>query len=495
MQVEEIPHRRLNPATSREADQVNRDGSRPLRCGAGVVDHVIDDADTAEGDRQHVVQLDPRRVRDLEATRCVNRRVDVKEAVAAQTPTLVRLDGVGHLVGGVAVDAVVRPSRLVRRVVRHLVLEHDRATLLAIPDDLVLLVVLNEQAVRRDVVAVDDHAGVGGVERPAHPVAVVSPPGPDVVQQDVVAVHDEARRGLAWAGAADAEEHVLDRGRVCRVALVGMLGAHLQQYRRVHGAGVEQQSGKLDPFHVGDRHCHDPVVRHERGKAQSQHHGVRALDLDRTVQVVDTRGEDQVLASGESDVDRLRRVRRFGDEETLDRDGRTGGRPVGPGRALGVTAQGRDEDFVMVVRVDIQERLFPGHRAGRQRRVWRGIEWGGGERLGWGAHDAGEDLVPDAVGPASDLAVPHEELLLRTIDDEASVGVGDEAATRKLRTGSAVVHEREVAAGDVDPPHWRRLRDSPEVARGTAAGQTLDVDREVRQRAPEVVERDAVAGG
>lgn len=38
------------------------------------------------------------------------------------------------------------------------------------------------------------------------------------------------------------------------------------------------------------------------------------------------------------------------------------------------------------------------------------------------------------------------------------------------------------------------MRDSPEFGRGTAAGQTGDVDREVRQRAPEVVERDAVGG-
>jgi hypothetical protein len=55
--------------------------------------------------------------------------------------------------------------------------------------------------------------------------------------------------------------------------------AHMQQYRRVHGAGIEQQSGTLDPLHVGDRHRHDPIVRHERGEAQSQHHGVRPLDL------------------------------------------------------------------------------------------------------------------------------------------------------------------------------------------------------------------------
>src|SRR5258708_2221522 len=86
------------PTASRgAADQVDRDGRRSLRCGAGVVDNVVDDANTPEGDGQHVVQLDLRCVRDLEATRRMNRRVDVEEAVAAQTPTLVRLDGVGHL--------------------------------------------------------------------------------------------------------------------------------------------------------------------------------------------------------------------------------------------------------------------------------------------------------------------------------------------------------------------------------------------------------------
>jgi integrase/recombinase XerD len=72
----------------------------------------------------------------------------------------------------------------------------------------------------------------------------------------------EADSGFARSSAADAEEHVLDRRRVGRIALMGILGAHLQQYRRVHGAGVEQQSGKLDSDYVGYRHRHYPVVRH-----------------------------------------------------------------------------------------------------------------------------------------------------------------------------------------------------------------------------------------
>ena len=86
-------------------------------------------------------------------------------------------------------------------------------------------------------------------------------------------------------------------------------------------------------------------------------------------------------------------------------------------------------------------------------------------------------------------------MLLRAIDDEASLGVGDETATRVLRTGGAVVHQGQVAAGDVHPPHRRGLRDRPEVTRGITAGLPHDVDCQVRQRAPEVDQRDTVVGG
>ena len=66
-----------------------------------------------------------------------------------------------------------------------------------VPDHLVLLVVLDEQTEGGHVVAVDDDAGVGRVARPAHAVAVVRPPGPDVVEDDVVAVDDQAVRRAA----------------------------------------------------------------------------------------------------------------------------------------------------------------------------------------------------------------------------------------------------------------------------------------------------------
>jgi hypothetical protein len=44
---------------------------------------MIDGANPAERDGEQVVQLDPGRDRNLEGACCVDRRVDVEEAVAA----------------------------------------------------------------------------------------------------------------------------------------------------------------------------------------------------------------------------------------------------------------------------------------------------------------------------------------------------------------------------------------------------------------------------
>ena len=94
-----------------------------------------------------------------------------------------------------------------------------------------------------------------------------------------------------------------------------------------------------------------------------------------------------------------------------------------------------------------------------------------------------------------DLAVAGQPLLLRAVDDDRQVRVGDEAAARVLRAGGAVVHQRQVAAGDVEAAHRHRLRDGPEVRRGAAAvlAGGVDVQRQVGERAPEVDEREAVA--
>jgi hypothetical protein len=73
--------------------------------------------------------------------------------------------------------------------------------------------VLDEQAVRGHVVAVDDHAVAAGVGGPPLGVGeafdpVVGPPDPGVVDQHVVAVDLESGAGPADVRPADPEVHV-----------------------------------------------------------------------------------------------------------------------------------------------------------------------------------------------------------------------------------------------------------------------------------------------
>src|SRR5262249_4451377 len=84
---------------------------------------------------------------------------------------------------------------------------------------------------------------------------------------------------------------------------------------------------------------------------------------------------------------------------------------------------------------------------------------------GWSVHDPGEDLVPDAVRPAVDVAVPDEVLLLRPVDDRAvrELRVRDEAAAREAGAGAEVEERREPV--HVHPAH----REACEAAQTSAA--------------------------
>src|SRR5438105_13760806 len=121
----------------------------------------------------------------------------IEEAVAAHAIPAEAGHLAGNLEGGPAVDAgSLHPRRLAGRLVGHYVLEEDNCAVIAVPDHLVLLEVLDEQAIRGHAVAVDYHSRVGGVRRPAHSVPVTSTPDPQVVQPDRGTVHDETRRSL-----------------------------------------------------------------------------------------------------------------------------------------------------------------------------------------------------------------------------------------------------------------------------------------------------------
>src|SRR6202011_3377369 len=103
-----------------------------------------------------------------------------------------------------------------------------------------------------DVVTGYDHAGVGLVDRPAHRVAVISAPGPDVVDDRVPGVvqQTDRRRNGGGRGAADAEVDILDEVRIAGGTGPGV--PDREQDGRVDRAGVNDQAGHLHP-----------AVRHE----------------------------------------------------------------------------------------------------------------------------------------------------------------------------------------------------------------------------------------
>ena len=112
--------------------------------------------------------------------------------------------------------------------VGHLVLEENVPSPIPVPDHLVLLIVLHEKSVRGGVVAVDHDAGVGSIVGPTHAVAVVGPPSPNVIKDDVVAVHDETIPRAARLCAADPEEHILKSRRVGgSIVTLGVPASHL----------------------------------------------------------------------------------------------------------------------------------------------------------------------------------------------------------------------------------------------------------------------------
>ena len=162
--------------------------------------------------------------------------------------------------------------------------------------------------------------------------------------------------------------------------------------------------------------------------------------------------------------------------------------PAAQRRARGLELRVGYVDVEMVVRVHVEERPLARRGVGGECRVGRD-----GEGLRRRPEDAREDLVPDAVRPAVEIAVSDQVLLLRAVDDGAAreLRVGDEAAAGVGRA-RAVVHERREAV-DVDAPHRRGLRGRPELS-GLAASLARDVDGQVRHRAPEVHERGAAVG-
>ena len=144
----------------------------------------------------------------------MDRRVILVEDINAASVKSVGCHVVTNLVSGPAFDRTVHPVGLGGRVIGQLVLVQDRRAILTVPDGVVLLEVLDKQSGRGDVITVDDHAVAAGVGVPAFRVArealdaMVRPPDPDVIDQDIIAVHLERHIHLADVRPTNAEVHI-----------------------------------------------------------------------------------------------------------------------------------------------------------------------------------------------------------------------------------------------------------------------------------------------
>src|SRR5579883_360270 len=134
-----------HPGYSGITDQVGYIGTG-VRGATGSIDDVGDGAGAAQGDGHKIVELNPGSIGHLKGMILHNAGIDVEVAVAAQTPGFVAGDRGSHLVSRVAIGAAVHPGRLVGWIIGQFILEKVSTPSIAVPDDLVLLIVLNEQA-------------------------------------------------------------------------------------------------------------------------------------------------------------------------------------------------------------------------------------------------------------------------------------------------------------------------------------------------------------
>ena len=251
-----------------------------MRGAAFVVDDVGDFAEVVEGDGDHVMEADAGRDGDFNGAR--QRDVGMAEnAVDAESPGFVAGDVVGNFVRGPSVDAGSRgPACLVGRVVGNFGLVEVGAAVIAVPQHLELLMVLDEEAVGSDVVSIDNEAVVAEVAGPANAVAVIGAPDPGVVDDGVVGVDDQVDLGAAHACSTDAEEDVVKEDGIFSVRDVAALRTYFNEDGRDFFARIEEDPGDVDAISVcsGEGGC--AVGGPQGGEAEPDDESIGALDLE-----------------------------------------------------------------------------------------------------------------------------------------------------------------------------------------------------------------------
>ena len=153
--------------------------------------------------------------------------------------------------------------------------------------------VLDEEAVGGDAVAVDDETVGAEVLIPAHACnAVIGAPDPGVIDEGVVGVDAEIDGGAAHACAAHTEEDVVERDGIAGVIRMAAAGTDLDENRRLRRAGIDEKSGENHAVDVGGGESSRAVDRLERGKAEAENDGSGARYSDRLSQLVNARSDE-----------------------------------------------------------------------------------------------------------------------------------------------------------------------------------------------------------
>src|ERR1700721_1900801 len=154
-----------------------------------------------------------------------------EDRVDAEAPGFGAHHPCSDFVGSPSVDALAvgaHPARitcLVRGIVGDFRLIEISAPGIAIPQNLILLMMLDEEAVCGDAIAVDYDAVGARVQIPANAGAMVGAPDPGVIDDGVVRVDAQVDDCAAHACSADAEENVGELNRVAGVIRMAPGGA------------------------------------------------------------------------------------------------------------------------------------------------------------------------------------------------------------------------------------------------------------------------------
>ena len=140
--------------------------------------------------------------------------------------------------------------------------------------------VLDEEAIGGDVVAVDDEAVVAEVLVPADAGAVIGAPDPGVVDDGVVGVDARLTLALPTPAPPTRKKTSCREMGFLRVRAWLPCGPIFEQDGGVLLAGVEEQAGDVDAVDVGGGHGGGAVGGAQRGEAEAEDDGVGAGDAD-----------------------------------------------------------------------------------------------------------------------------------------------------------------------------------------------------------------------